>query len=831
METGLLFSIATLLLAIPGVYAQERIQNDITYQSEFDNSIDTKSLQQIEGGYPSSELIQSDNGLFYGVAPKGGENGNGVLYQIDSDGVYKTLYSFHRLNPDKHNDDGVAPTGRLLIIDHNFFGAAAGGGENGTGTLFRITDSGALELIHTFSQLGIDSTNTDGASPTGGLLRASDSYLYGTTQFGGEAGTGTIFRVSIKGDFTTLYSFTRANTDNHNRDGALPLGDLVEGKDGFIYGATISGGRFGFGTVYRFNTRPSESGAPPFTTMHAFSAIDSQGINTDGAIPSGGVLLGNDESIYGTTSNGGEFGSGVIYKIERNKAFSTLYSFSAVDNNGTNPDGAGPNTRLIFGNDESLFGTTRQGGRFSNGTLFRFNLSGSLTSLYSFSPQTEWDANRGGSNPNAGLLFGSDHSLYGTATNGGRYANGTFFRISMLGNFTELHSFDAHDHANFIPDGSYPESPLTFLSDGLFYGVTPSGGLLDNGTIFSINTLGDFKDIYEFNGDDGSGPNSKLILGRDGYLYGTSSHGGLYQNGFIFRVNAFGNVTNLFSFGPLGPGDSNTEGASPNGLILSSDGNFYGTAMTGGSNGSGTIFRFDPVTRTPEVVYSFNRLNTNGLNPDGASPQANLVEGEPGILYGTARSGGDSGNGTVYRVSSAGNFSVLHSFGWSDGAQPVAPLVFGPDGLLYGTTETGGAPGGGSDGTVFKVARDGSFFMSLYSFSPFTSFTTDHSLGINRDGAYPYAGLVKGSNGFLYGATSAGGRNGTGTIFRITSTGSYSNLFTFDNHNGAAPLSSLTIGPDLMFYGTTQRGGLFGHGTIFRVPALGGYEITLHQFN
>jgi uncharacterized repeat protein (TIGR03803 family) len=252
-------------------------------------------------------------------------------------------------------------------------------------------------------------------------------------------------------------------------------------------------------------------------------------------------------------------------------------------------------------------------------------------------------------------------------------------------------------------------------------------------------------------------------------------------------MTSTGNLTNLHSF--LG-----SDGEDPAaGLTEGSDGNFYGTTYTGGASGSGTVFKIS-TTGTLTVLHSFS-------GPDGALPYAGLWLGGDGNFYGTTSAGGISGSGTVFRISPTGSLTNLHSFSGSDGASPQAELVEGMDGNFYGTTFSGGTSG---SGTVFCINSSGAF-TNLHSF-------------INAEGGKPWAPLVLGSDGNFYGTCYRDGAYQNGTIFRISPTGSLTNLHSFTGGSeGVFPQGPVVQGSDGNFYGATVNGGTNGFGTIFKL--------------
>jgi uncharacterized repeat protein (TIGR03803 family) len=255
--------------------------------------------------------------------------------------------------------------------------------------------------------------------------------------------------------------------------------------------------------------------------------------------------------------------------------------------------------------------------------------------------------------------------------------------------------------------------------------------------------------------------------------------------------------TNLYSLG--NPAD----GAYPqDALLQGSDGNFYGTANYLGAQNLGTVFRISP-SGSYSNLYSFGSLTNDGANPYGG-----LVRGTNGNFYGTTQGGGTNGFGTVFRISPSGSYSNLYSFASStnDGANPYGGLVQGSDGNFYGTTEVGGTNACGC-GTVFRISPSGNH-TTLHSFA-----------GPPTDGAYPFAGLARGTDGNFYGTTFGGGSPGPGTVFRISPSGTYSNLYSFGSqpNDGANPFAALVQGSDGNFYGTTENGGTPGPGTVFRL--------------
>jgi uncharacterized repeat protein (TIGR03803 family) len=370
--------------------------------------------------------------------------------------------------------------------------------------------------------------------------------------------------------------------------------------------------------------------------------------------------------------------------------------------------------------------------------------------------------------------------------------------------YTNLHSFAS-------TDGAYPQAGLVQGSDGIFYGTTYGGGTSGGyGTVFKISTNGVLNSLYTFDYTDGDNPEAALVQGNDGNLYGTTTDGGTYNPplgyGTVFKSSTNGPPTSLYSFGKIEDAYSvPLDGARPSApLMQASDGNFYGTTPYGGTNAipAGTVFRIGTNGIFTNLYYF-----TGGS--DGDAPEAGLVQGPDGILYGTTYGGNNDPYGNVFKISTNGVQNNVYTFtGGADGANPYAGLVLGSDGNFYGTTTSGGTY---TNGTVFRIGINGGL-TTLYSFTG------------GNDGATPYAGLVQGSDGNFYGTTVSGGTYTNGTVFSIGTNGVLTSLYSFSTgHDGRHPYGGLVQGRDGSFYGTTLQGGAGnGYGTVFRLTVVPG---------
>jgi|SRR5579863_5638193 len=328
-----------------------------------------------------------------------------------------------------------------------------------------------------------------------------------------------------------------------------------------------------------------------------------------------------------------------------------------------------------------------------------------------------------------------------------------------------------------------------------------------------------FTTLVDFDNTNGANPFAvTLVQGTDGNFYGTTFGGGANNEGTVFKITAKGSLTILYNFCSQ---TNCTDGKSPGvGLLQVSNGDFYGTAAKGGAHGAGTIFKMTP-KGTLTTLYDFCPL---AGCIDGSVPEA-LLQATDGNFYGLTRGGGTGNGGTVFKITAKGALTTLHSFcpvaGCADGKVPNPGLIQATDGDFYGTTFHGGS---GAFGTVFKIASDGTF-TNLYTFCSQQSCT---------DGEWPFAGLIQAANGSFYGTTETGGAKGHGTVFKITSGGTLSIVYSFCEiakcPDGEFPLSGLVQATNKNFYGTTSYGGVNKRGTIFSLTS-GGTLTTLHNFD
>lgn len=377
---------------------------------------------------------------------------------------------------------------------------------NATGTVqaavtIHVTLSCGPTILHSFAGAdGSSDLNVFTLSPN--VTLAADGNLYGTIVRGGTSGFGTIFKLTPSGQFTVLHHFAGGGAD-----GKSPEAALFEGPGGELYGTTVEGGAYGFGTIFKI----TREGA--FTLLHSFS-----GAANDGASPKA-ALIQSGGAFYGTTYSGGQFGRGTVFRVTSAGAVTVLYSFASAD-------GDLPSAPLIEGSDGSFYGTTSSGGPGGGGRVFRITPDGTLTSLHDFDGVDGSYLYGPIVRDNSGNLFGT---TYSASPDKSATIAGNIFKLSVSGEYAVLHQF-------MTTDGAGPVGGLTFGLDGNIYGTTSAGGENATGTIFRISAGGDFAVLHIFpGGAAGRAPRARLIQDQSGVIYGTTSAGGANNLGTIFK--------------------------------------------------------------------------------------------------------------------------------------------------------------------------------------------------------------------------------------------------------------------------------------------------------
>lgn len=404
-----------------------------------------------DGSYPKSGLGKSDDGIFYGVTQFGGADGFGTIYTITEDGTFTKICDINYIaiganlvsspvSDGNGNMIGTSPAGGansygtvyklssenvitklhdfsvplagsnpLSIIKNGnqFFGITSIGGLYNTGVFYSVQLDGTLEDLHDFN------LSTDGQNPNGDLFLAQDGKYYGTARFGGVGQSGTVFSITTDGTLEVLHSFGPSET------GQFPYGGVVVAEDGTIYGTTINGGMYSYGTFY------SISPEGVFTVLYDFFSP------FDGGDPAASLTFGPDNKIYGLTTNGSSYNAGSLFEYDpATNTLTVVYEFNP------DADGGVPRSMLLLHSDGNLYGTTTSGLN-GGGSLFRYNPSNGMEILHAFIPSTD------GKNPSGALSEDEQGNVIGFCSMGGINNKGTCFQYNETDGFGVIYSFSS----------------------------------------------------------------------------------------------------------------------------------------------------------------------------------------------------------------------------------------------------------------------------------------------------------------------------------------------------------------------------------------------------
>ena len=414
-------------------------------------------------GIGPNGVIQASDGNFYGTTDNGGADkdtddtcgaagvGDGTLFRVTPSGAETILYSFS-CGVSGATVGGIPSAGLILGKDGDLYGSSDGGAAYGVagvpGSVFKFTLAGVETVLHAFPQP--EGISSDGETPNA-LVLASDGDFYGTTQTGGTAGVGTVFKITPSGDEKVLHTFTAGVSGS--KDGGVPRAALIQANDGNLYGTTYGGGAHGVGTVYKITPSGAES------IVYSFSG--GVGGSKDGASPAAALIQGSDGNLYGTTFFGGNSSTGVgtgvgtVYQLTLAGVEKVIYSFAPTK------DGQFP-SKLILGADGNFYGVTLFGGGSATaqatggGTVYRLTAAGAETILHSFTGALATSGPDGGGPVD--LLQGADGDFYGATAYGGAYSYGTIFKLSVGPSATATPAFSP-------PAGSYGSAQDVSITD------------------------------------------------------------------------------------------------------------------------------------------------------------------------------------------------------------------------------------------------------------------------------------------------------------------------------------------------------------------------------
>lgn len=364
----------------------------------------------------------------------------------------------------------------------------------------------SFSVIHSFA-------GNDGSGPLAGLAMDAQENLYGSASTGGVYGDGVVFKASRNGEEKVLHSF------GHGTDGSTPESSVILNAAGNLFGTTFAGGASNSGTVFEISAKGAE------VVLYSFAG------GTDGANPIAGLAMDKAGNLYGTTSAGGTFSAGTVFKVSPSGKHTVLYNFGQTVN-----DGSTPVAGVTLDAKGNLYGTTSLAGTSGYGTVFQLKPSGAAWSeviLHQFELQSD------GGTPYAGLIFDRSGNLYGAATQGGDGSGGggTVFELTPSGggwNFQVLYGLAGWNISGTFRDLLYDNST------GVIYATTHCDGVDVAGTVYELTPSGGswlYTQLYTFTGGtDGLYSFSNLVMDKAGDVYGTTDLGGGNDMGVIFQV-------------------------------------------------------------------------------------------------------------------------------------------------------------------------------------------------------------------------------------------------------------------------------------------------------
>ena len=715
------------------------------------------SFTGLSGNKPVGGLIQANNGLLYGVTFDGGANGYGTIFSFNiSTGVYTKIHDFFFTN-------GSSPRGGLIQASNGLlYGLTCYGGSSNEGVLYSMNLNTNVYTKH------VDFTGVNGRTPFSSLMQSSNGLLYGTTVGGGINDAGTIFSYNFNTNvLTTRYSF------NNSLSGRYSYSKLVQASDGKLYGTTAIGGTGNYGTLYSWD----ETSAA-YAVHHNFAA----GTSANGAKPYGSLILAANGKLYGTTSESQTPDKSTLFSYNLSTAtFLVEVQFSSLTH-GMNARGG-----LLQASDGNIYGCAPEGGVSSFGTMYRYNPSSSV-----FTKLTDFYVRPDGANAMSGLIRGQDNKFYGMTSEGGTLNGGVIFRIDPLTHvYTVLHNFQVF---------SLPEGKLFQSANGLLYGLTHGGGSSGQGCLFSYNlSTGIYTVLVNFTGSNGRIPNGELIQLPNGKLYGFTAYGGsVNDDGVIFSYDP-GTSTFTKHAEFTGP----VTGKRPNGsFVLAGNGNLYGLAQLGGNGDCGSIFCFNPATNQLTTVHLF-------AIAEGVRPYGSLIKATNGKLYGLTSQGGLLDKGTIFSFDPAVNGFVTEYFlTVTTGESPLGSLYQAVDGKLYGMTNRGGTF---NYGTVFRYDISGDSLTKLKDFNSPSGISPRHSSFIEAPlklttGSLP-AVMCAGENiNVPFTSDASAGPGNVYTVQLSDSNASFNSPVNIGFLNSASQTGSINVTiPSYMFSGSNYR--------------------------
>lgn len=681
-------------------------------------------------------------GEMWGIAG-GGEGGSGAIFRTNASGT--TVFPEYHFVPDANGSN--PKYNQMVEAGGKLYGTMQEGGAHDAGVLFEFDPATSIYTPrHAFDGL-------DGRNPSGKLALASNGKLYGVAPTGGVNNSGTIFEYDIAtGTFTLKYSFSSA-TDNSFR-GISPYGGLTAGPDQKLYGMTFTGIFPSVGDIYSFDPATGTvAGAHSFT-------------ESTGGRPFGELAL-VDGKFYGSTNFGGSNNVGSLFEFDPATGAYTVHHNYINSGLGYTDE----SRNMVLAPNGKLYGTSLGGAGSTTGVIFEFDPA---TNLFAVKVAFNHNSASIGGGNQAIMSVGSNGKLYGTARGGAHSAGLVFEYDPATGQYQKLFDFN---------HGGYPASAVTAASNGKLYGMSMRGGAFANGVLWELDLTGNVyaKKLDFSHAINGANPQGQLTMAPNGKYYGIGT-GGEHNNGVLFEFDP-----QTKTYAKKHDFDANNEFAAPlPTLVAAPTGKIYGILAIIGSDAY--IYEYDPATGTYAVKFTLNNTTASASGANGDLTYFN------GKLYGWTAFGG-TGSGILYELDLAtSTFTKRLDLSASTGTFNRGGMLLTADGKFYGTMSGGGANGGG---TIFELDPLTNVFTKKYDFASAT--------GVGPQG------LVQAKNGKLYGATTSGGANNYGVIYEYDpQSNSYSGKYSFNTSTGYNQFMIMAAGSNGKLYGTTPAGGFFG---------------------
>lgn len=370
------------------------------------------------GNQPQGVLVSDAAGNLYGTTTAGGKSNDGTVFELIAPAAGKQVWKQKVLLSFNGSNGNLPAAGLILDKAGNLYGTTLEGGASNDGTVFKLAKPAAGKLIWRESVL-VSFDGTNGQNTQSGLVSDSAGNLYGTTNFGGANGDGTVFEASPPASGhgawteTVLFSFD-------DTDGKFVADALIFDSKGNLYGTTNEGGASGDGTVFELSP-PSGGGAWTETVLASFDG-------TDGANPYAGLVVDAAGNLYGTTAKGGTQGDGIVFRLSPPSGGGTAW-VEKVLLNFKGSDGDYPFAGLTLGSGGDLYGVTGGGGKFGDGVAFKLAPPAGGTGAWTETILAAFDGTDG-EGPSAALSFGKSGDLYGTAVVGGKANDGNVFQLT-----------------------------------------------------------------------------------------------------------------------------------------------------------------------------------------------------------------------------------------------------------------------------------------------------------------------------------------------------------------------------------------------------------------